>query len=133
MSLLLDALKELQSRDATPAPPQAAESPAPTPEPAATAESEFDVDVEHAPPASEPDSEADVPPAAPELAPVPPPPPATVRRTVSQEVARQLHAAGARYCFTVPAEPILPLLDDLEDVGVRIVTTRHEGGAAFMA
>ena len=115
------------------APPQAAESPAPTPEPVATAESEFDVDVEHAPPASEPDSEADVPSAAPEPAPEPPPPPATVRRTVSQEVARQLHAAGARYCFTVPAEPILPLLDDLEDVGVRIVTTRHEGGAAFMA
>ena len=56
-----------------------------------------------------------------------------MRRTVSQEIARQLHAAGARYCFTVPAEPILPLLDDLVEVGIRVVTTRHEGGAAFMA
>jgi len=62
-----------------------------------------------------------------------PPPPATVRRTVSQEVARQVWAAGARYCFTVPAEPILPLLDDLAAAGIRVVTTRHEGGAAFMA
>lgn len=62
-----------------------------------------------------------------------PDPPATVRRTVSQEVARQLHAAGARYCFTVPAEPILPLLDDLAEAGIRVVTTRHEGSAAFMA
>ena len=62
-----------------------------------------------------------------------PPPPATVRRTVSQEVARQVWAAGARYCFTVPAEPILPLLDDLTASGIRVVTTRHEGGAAFMA
>jgi acetolactate synthase-1/2/3 large subunit len=62
-----------------------------------------------------------------------PPPPVTVRRSVSQEVARQLHAVGARYCFTVPAEPILPLLDDLAAAGIRVVTTRHEGGAAFMA
>jgi acetolactate synthase-1/2/3 large subunit len=61
------------------------------------------------------------------------PPPATVRRTVAAEVARQLAAAGARYCFTVPAEPILPLLDELEAAGIRVVTTRHEGGAAFMA
>lgn len=63
----------------------------------------------------------------------PPPEPVVVRRTVSQEIARQLHAAGARYCFTVPAEPILPLLDDLAAVGIRVVTARHEGGAALMA
>ncbi len=56
-----------------------------------------------------------------------------VRRTVSQEVARQLVAAGARYCFTVPAEPILPLLDDLAEAGLRVVTARHENGAAYMA
>ncbi len=64
---------------------------------------------------------------------LPPPPPATVRRTVSQEIARQLRASGAHFCFTVPAEPILPLLDDLAAAGIRIVTTRHEGAAAFMA
>jgi acetolactate synthase-1/2/3 large subunit len=67
-----------------------------------------------------------------EPAPAPEPRP-TVRRTVSQEIARQLAAAGARFCFTVPAEPILPLLDDLASAGIRIVTTRHEGTAALMA
>ena len=57
----------------------------------------------------------------------------TVRRTVSAEIARQLHASGARFCFTVPAESILPLLDELAAAGIRVVTARHEGGAAFMA
>ena len=33
-----------------------------------------------------------------------PAPAPRVRRTVSAEIARQLHAAGARYCFTVPGE-----------------------------
>ena len=36
-------------------------------------------------------------------------------------------------CFTVPGESFLPLIDDLEAVGIRVVVTRHEGGAAFMA
>jgi acetolactate synthase-1/2/3 large subunit len=53
--------------------------------------------------------------------------------TVSAEIARWLHALGARMCFTVPGESFLPLIDDLEAVGVRVVVTRHEGGAAFMA
>ncbi|MEX1343599.1 MAG: thiamine pyrophosphate-dependent enzyme, partial [Candidatus Limnocylindrales bacterium] len=91
-----------------PEPTVPAVSPAPEPEPAPAAEEG---------PEPEPEPQA----------------PAMVTRTVSQEVARQLHAAGARYCFTVPAEPILPLLDDLAAVGIRVVTTRHEGGAAFMA
>ena len=87
------------------------------------------------PEVTEPEPAAEAQPAAEEEpAPPPtPPPPPTVRRTVSQEIARQLHASGARFCFTVPAEPILPLLDDLADAGVRVVATRHEGGAAFMA
>ncbi len=102
--------------------PQAVEAPKPEPEPATTSEAQ---------PTTEDEPE---PVAEPEPAPPPPPPPpATVRRTVSQEVARQLKAAGARYCFTVPAEPILPMLDDLAEAGIRVVTTRHEGGAAFMA
>ena len=81
-------------------------------------------------PALPPDAGSTEPAPAP---PLPPEPPSMVKRTVSQEVARQLYAAGARYCFTVPAEPILPLLDDLGEAGIRVVTTRHEGGAAFMA
>ena len=61
------------------------------------------------------------------------PEPILVRRTVSQEVARVLFAAGARFCFTVPGESFLPLIDDLGEAGIRVITTRHEGGAAFMA
>lgn len=83
-------------------------------------------------PSPEPvDSETDTGPTdEPEL---PAPPPAMIQRTVSAEIARQLHALGARFCFTVPAEPILTLLDDLAEVGIRVVTARHEGSAAFMA
>ena len=62
-----------------------------------------------------------------------PAPPVMVKRSVSQEIARQLHASGVRFCFTVPAEPILPLLDELAQVGIRVVTARHEASAAFMA
>ena len=120
--------------DAAPSEP-IEESPAPTadvapaPEPAPTAD---------VAPAPEPAPTADVAPApepapSPTAAPEPPPPAKIVRRSVSQEIARQLHAAGARYCFTVPAEPILTMLDDLAAAGIRVVTTRHEGGAAFMA
>lgn len=68
--------------------------------------------------------------AAPQSAIAPPPP--RVRRRVSAEIAHQLHALGARYCFTVPGESFLPLLDDLAAAGIRVVTTRHESGAAFM-
>jgi acetolactate synthase-1/2/3 large subunit len=42
-------------------------------------------------------------------------------------------AAGVERAFTVPGESFLPLLDALVAAGVRVVATRHEGGAAFMA
>ncbi len=38
-----------------------------------------------------------------------------------------------RYAFTVPGESFLGLLDAFADAGIRVVATRHEGGAAFMA
>jgi acetolactate synthase-1/2/3 large subunit len=38
-----------------------------------------------------------------------------------------------RWAFTVPGESFLGLLDALPAAGVRVVATRHEGGAAFMA
>ena len=68
-----------------------------------------------------------------QVTPAAPAAPVLVRRTVSAEIARQLHATGVRFCFTVPGESFLPLLDDLAAVGIRVVTTRHESGAAFMA
>jgi acetolactate synthase-1/2/3 large subunit len=44
-----------------------------------------------------------------------------------------LRAAGVRYAFTVPGESFLGLLDAFEGAGIRVVATRHEGAAAFMA
>ena len=54
-------------------------------------------------------------------------------RTVGRCIADILRAAGVRYAFTVPGESFLGLLDHLGDVGIRVVATRHEGAAAFMA
>ena len=38
-----------------------------------------------------------------------------------------------RYAFTVPGESFLGILDGFGAAGIRVVATRHEGGAAFMA
>ena len=56
-----------------------------------------------------------------------------VRPSVAEAIAAALAHAGARLAFTVPGESFLPLLDALPAAGIRIVTTRHEGGASFMA
>lgn len=53
--------------------------------------------------------------------------------TVARAIADHLAAAGARFAFTVPGESFLPLLDGLTESGVRVVATRHESSAAFMA
>lgn len=48
--------------------------------------------------------------------------------------AEALHAAGIRTVFGVPGQRILPMVDELENgLGVHVVLTRHEQGAAFMA
>jgi acetolactate synthase I/II/III large subunit len=54
-------------------------------------------------------------------------------RTVGRLVADTLRSAGVRYAFTVPGESFLGLLDGLREAGIRVIATRHEGGAAFMA
>lgn len=54
-------------------------------------------------------------------------------RTVGRFIADALRAAGVRVAFTVPGESFLGVLDALQDAGIRVVATRHEGGAAFMA
>jgi acetolactate synthase-1/2/3 large subunit len=47
---------------------------------------------------------------------------------------RLLRDRGVRYAFGVPGESFLGLLDALyETPDIRLVATRHEGGAAFMA
>ena len=54
-------------------------------------------------------------------------------RTVGRYIADVLRAAGVRYAFTVPGESFLGLLDAFEGAGIRVIATRHEGAAAFMA
>ena len=53
--------------------------------------------------------------------------------TVGRYIADTLRGAGVRYAFTVPGESFLGLLDAFEGAGIRVVATRHEGAAAFMA
>ncbi|HEX7471546.1 MAG TPA: DUF952 domain-containing protein, partial [Candidatus Limnocylindrales bacterium] len=60
-------------------------------------------------------------------------PPEIPARTAGRFLADALHSAGVRIAFTVPGESFLGLLDALGPAGIRVVATRHEGGAAFMA
>jgi acetolactate synthase-1/2/3 large subunit len=90
--------------------------PAPEPELESVAEPELVAEPE---PAPEPELVAEPEPVAP--------------RTVGRLIADTLRAAGVEVAFTVPGESFLGLLDALPDAGIRVVTTRHEGGAAFMA
>lgn len=53
--------------------------------------------------------------------------------TTAQAVVRELVAAGVTHAFTVPGESFLGVLDALRDSPIRVIATRHEGGAAFMA
>jgi acetolactate synthase-1/2/3 large subunit len=54
-------------------------------------------------------------------------------QTVAELLAATMRSAGVKYAFTVPGESFLPLLTALDRVGIHVVATRHESGAAFMA
>jgi acetolactate synthase I/II/III large subunit len=54
-------------------------------------------------------------------------------RSGGQVLADQLVLHGAELCFGVPGESYLALLDALHDTPLRLIVTRHEGGAANMA
>jgi acetolactate synthase I/II/III large subunit len=54
-------------------------------------------------------------------------------QTVAQLLASALAATGVEWAFTVPGESFLAVLETLPRAGIRVVSTRHEGGAAFMA
>ena len=72
------------------------------------------------------------PPALSEPEPEPEPLPEAAR-TVGRFIADALRSAGVRFAFTVPGESFLGLLEGLQAAGIRVVATRHEGAAAFMA
>jgi acetolactate synthase-1/2/3 large subunit len=54
-------------------------------------------------------------------------------RTGGKLIVNVLEDAGVRHCFGVPGESFLGVLDALYDSPVKVISTRHEGGAAFMA
>jgi acetolactate synthase-1/2/3 large subunit len=84
---------------------------------------------------TEPEAELPTEPEA-ELAagqPLVPASPDTGPRTVGRFIADAFRGAGVRYAFTVPGESFLGLLDAFEGAGIRVIATRHEGAAAFMA
>ena len=105
------------------------------PPPAAPVEVES-VAPEPVPPVPAPDPAEPAPePAepAPEPAPEPVSPAQDGPRTVGRFIADALRTAGVRYAFTVPGESFLGLLDAFEGAGIRVIATRHEGAASFMA
>ncbi len=58
----------------------------------------------------------------------------TATTTGGRAVVEALLAAGVRHAFCVPGESFLGLLDALYDEPrIRLIATRHEGGASFMA
>ena len=54
-------------------------------------------------------------------------------RTAATVLVDQLRIQGTSHLFCVPGESYLPVLDALHDSGIKIITCRHEGGAAMMA
>jgi acetolactate synthase-1/2/3 large subunit len=54
-------------------------------------------------------------------------------RSGGQVLVDQLALHGAELCFGVPGESYLAVLDALHDAPLRMIVTRHEGGAANMA
>jgi acetolactate synthase I/II/III large subunit len=122
--------------------PDEAESPDVSEAPQATREAAPE---EHEAEPTGPEAASDSPPDAgptpeaasdadPELASLPATPvEPTGPRTVGRFIADALRAAGVRIAFTVPGESFLGVLDAFDEAGIRVVATRHEGGAAFMA
>jgi acetolactate synthase I/II/III large subunit len=53
--------------------------------------------------------------------------------TTGRTVVAALELAGIRHAFTVPGESFLEVLDALRDSSIRLIATRHEAGAGFMA
>ncbi len=48
-------------------------------------------------------------------------------------IAKRLHDAGCRSAFGIPGGEVLAIMDALERVGIRVILTKHENCAGFMA
>ena len=116
----------------TPTPPDEV-PPEPQPRAEAAPETAPEAEAEAAVEPPESAEPTDAPQAAPAAAAEEEPAEPAGPRTVGRFIADALRAAGVRYAFTVPGESFLGLLEGLQAAGIRVVATRHEGGAAFMA
>jgi acetolactate synthase-1/2/3 large subunit len=117
---------------ATPTGPAAAE---PEPAPPEPAPAEDEPAAAEAEPAPSDEETAEAAPPVDDAAGGSAPTPAALEgpRTVGRFVADALRSAGVRYAFTVPGESFLGLLEAFDGAGIRVIATRHEGAAAFMA
>jgi acetolactate synthase-1/2/3 large subunit len=120
-----DVPAEPEPQDDVPAEPEPETAPETEPAPEPEPES-FPAEPEPEP-APEPETAPE-----PENETAPEPEPETAR-TVGRFIADALRSAGVRFAFTVPGESFLGLLEGLDAAGIRVVATRHEGAAAFMA
>src|SRR5690625_5028832 len=58
----------------------------------------------------------------------------TKRMTAAQAIVACVKRESVQQVFCVPGESYLPVLDALYDEpSIRVISARHEGGAAFMA
>ncbi|MEM6987376.1 MAG: thiamine pyrophosphate-binding protein, partial [Pseudomonadota bacterium] len=57
----------------------------------------------------------------------------TIHHRAAEVLVRALEAEGVEYIFAVPGEENLDVLDALHDSSIKLVVTRHEQGAGFMA
>ena len=48
-------------------------------------------------------------------------------------IAKTLSYAGVKVIFTLSGNQIMPIFDACIDVGIRLIHTRHEGAAVYMA
>lgn len=53
--------------------------------------------------------------------------------TSADIIARRLHRAGCRYAFGIPGGEVLAILDALARVGIKVILSKHENCAGFMA
>jgi acetolactate synthase I/II/III large subunit len=53
--------------------------------------------------------------------------------SVPQAIVKYMEQEGCQYAFCVPGESYLGLMDAMYESNISVISTRHEGGASFMA
>jgi acetolactate synthase I/II/III large subunit len=53
--------------------------------------------------------------------------------TAAQIIAQRLYDEGCRFAFGIPGGEVLAIMEALDQVGIRVILTKHENCAGFMA